>query len=446
MAMVLAATGAFVYVLFSHGVDAAIDEGLRARAQTLLAGLASSPDGRRTAVESPTDVTPLVDPDEALSQVLARDGTIVQAAPSFEQQPFLPHEQVASIQHPTFVRASLVADGERFPARLLAVPAHSPGDLVVVVGEALEDRDGALARLSRLLWAGGLAALAVTGAVGWVLTGAALRPIERMRSEAAVISAAEPGRRLPLPAADDEIARLGRTLNDMLDRLETALQRERRFVADASHELRTPLSILKGELDLALLGEPIAERLQPAMVSAAEEVDRLCRLSEDLLVLAKMTDGRVPIRRSAVDLRLLVREVCEAFEPRAQETGVALRHDVAGGTDVELDPLRFRQAIGNLLDNALQHTPSGGSVCIVAGEKGGRILVDVADTGEGFPPGFVEEAFQPFRRADSARSHAPDNGAGLGLAIVEAVVRAHGGSVQASNRPEGGALVRIEIP
>jgi signal transduction histidine kinase len=438
MAVVFAATGVFVYVQFQRGVDAAIDEGLRSRAETVLAGVGASQGGH------PSLRAPLVDPDEALAQVLARDGSVVQSSGSLSRQPLLPLARLPSIRSPTFLRTSLVANAERFRARLFAVPV--PGGPVVVVGAGLEDRDDALERLAGLLWAGGLAALALSGAAGWLLAGAALGPIERMRAEAAVISAAEPGRRLPLPAVDDEIARLGTTLNDMLDRLEAALDRERRFVADASHELRTPLSILKGELELALLGQPVGEDLRPAVLSAAEEVDRLCRLSEDLLVLAKMADGRVPIRRSVVDLRSIVGEACDSFGLKAQEAGVTLEQEIRAESAVELDPLRFRQALGNVLDNALRHTPAGGRVSIAAGAEGGRILVEVADTGEGFPAGFVEEAFQPFRRADSARSQREDNGAGLGLSIVDAVVRAHGGSVQASNRAGGGALVRIEIP
>lgn len=171
---------------------------------------------------------------------------------------------------------------------------------------------------------GGGGALLIATAIGWWVAGAALRPVERMRHEAAAISADEPGRRLPIPDTEDEIARLGTTLNQMLERLEQMLERERRFVDDASHELRTPLGILRTELELALRRARSRKDLEAALRSAAEESERLTTLAEDLLVLARSDRGRLPVRKENVDVARLADEAVTRFDTRAQLGGVRI--------------------------------------------------------------------------------------------------------------------------
>ncbi|HEX9717985.1 MAG TPA: HAMP domain-containing sensor histidine kinase, partial [Actinomycetota bacterium] len=243
----------------------------------------------------------------------------------------------------------------------------------------------------------------------------------------------------------DEVDRLGETLNEMLERLEQALQRERRFVDEASHELRTPLANLRTELDLALRRSRSSEELEAALRSAAEETDRLARLAEDLLVLARADRGRVPVRPEPVDLAELVGGTVEAFALRAAKAEVAIETHVPQGLRVNLDPLRIRQAMGNLLDNALRHTPPGGTVSVEVAHSDGFLSLGVRDRGEGFPAAFLPSAFEPFTRPDASRSR-EDGGTGLGLAIVRAVAEAHGGTAEARNRPEGGASITLRIP
>src|SRR6266508_1393506 len=202
----------------------------------------------------------------------------------------------------------------------------------------------------------------VAGGVGWVVAGAALRPVERMRIQAAAISASEPGRRLPPAGTGDEVARLGETLNEMLDRLEQALQRERRFVDEANHELRTPLSNLRIELDLALRRARSSEELEAALRSAADEAERLARLAEDLLVLARADRGRVPVRREEVDLAELVGGEVDAFAARARQADISIEARVPDGLRSSVDPLRMRQAVGNLLHKDVQQTTSSGTL------------------------------------------------------------------------------------
>ena len=223
------------------------------------------------------------------------------------------------------------------------------------------------------------------------------------------------------------------------------MTRERRLVSDASHELRTPLANLKAELDLALRKARSAEELSAALLSAAEETDRLARLSEDLLVLARTEKGRIPVRREDQDLSQLLQDTIMSFAGRAEARGVALEASFMNGLTANVDHVRIRQAAGNLIDNALRHTPSGGRVTVDLTRGEGMVRIGVADTGDGFAPRFLERAFEPFSRSDRARARA-DGGAGLGLAIVKAVAEAHGGSVEATNRPEGGAMVVLRIP
>ncbi len=295
---------------------------------------------------------------------------------------------------------------------------------MVAVAVTTEDRDDALDSLLAQLLIVGPLCLALASIGGYFLAAAALRPVEAMRREAEAVSAAEPGRRLTLTPANDELRRLGETLNQMLARLETALERERRFVADASHELRTPLAMLRAELDLALRRERTPEELDRAVRSAAEETERLSRLAEDLLVLARAEDGELPVRRETVAASELVDVVAARFRPRADDTGRVIATGAEDGLMLHVDRLRAEQAVGNLVDNALRH---GQGRILVDARRGGNGTVElhVSDEGPGFPPELVDRAFEPFSRGDAART---GPGAGLGLAIVDVIARAHGGS------------------
>jgi two-component system OmpR family sensor kinase len=248
------------------------------------------------------------------------------------------------------------------------------------------------------------------------------------------------GRRLPQPEGDDEIARLARTLNDMLARLEAGLERERRFAAEASHELRTPLALLKAELELALRRPRSAEELRAAIASAAEETDRLAALAEDLLVLARSDEGELRLNEKAVPARPLLETVARRFAPRAEEAGVALDVDAPEALAARGDVARLEQALGNLVDNALRY--GAGTIRLAASGQDGSVLLSVSDEGQGFAEDFLPRAFERFSRPDGARA---SDAAGLGLAIVEAIARAHGGSVTAANAEGGGAEVTLRL-
>lgn len=432
--IVLGATGLFLYLRFESDLLRNVDAGLRLRADTILGS--GGPSGFHLGSEDRA-----VDPDMAFVQQVGPRGRLIESSEVLTG-PLLSSGQLDNLTSRNFFDANVRLVDERVDARLFGVA--SDDDDVLVVGTSVEEQLEALSGLARLLWLGGSAALIVTTGMAWLLAGGALRPVGRMRSEAAAISASEPGRRLRVPPTKDEIARLGETLNSMLEHMESAFERERRFVDDASHELRTPLAILKAELDLALSRSRTREELLTALRSAVEESDRVGRLAEDLLVLARANRDGLPVRPVELDLGALLSDIADSFKTVARSRGINIERSVAPELHACLDPLRIRQAVGNLLDNALRHTPCEGKVEIGAEKAGGWVSINVLDTGRGFSPAFIASAFEPFARADSSRARS-EGGAGLGLAIVRAIAEAHGGTAVASNREGGGAKITLTL-
>lgn len=309
------------------------------------------------------------------------------------------------------------------------------------MSEREESFDEALDNLATLLLIGGPGALLLASLAGYTAAGAALRPVEEMRQRASEISAGGPEERLPVPPANDELRRLGQTLNEMLARIEATLERERRFVDDASHELRTPLALHKTELELALRHGGGEEELRAAIASGLEEVDRLAQLAEDLLVVARSGEGGLEIVAEPVGVAELLGAVASRFDAHVVESGRGLVVGEAEGLPVTGDRLRLEQALTAMIDNAFRY--GEGEVRLLAVDKDGTVELHVGDRGTGFPPAFLPHAFERFSRADPARGR---GGSGLGLAIVQAIARAHGGRVGAVNDPGGGADVWIEVP
>jgi two-component system OmpR family sensor kinase len=297
------------------------------------------------------------------------------------------------------------------------------------------------ADLLQLLLLGGSIALLLASLAAYGVAVAALHPVEEMRAMAARVSSAEPDRRLPVPPTHDEIARLGVTLNEMLDRLGESLAHERRFVADASHELLTPLAILKAEVDLALSQQRPASELQASLASVSEETDRLIQLAEDLLTIAQTEQGELPVRLARTDIEETLSAVGRRFARRATASGRALEVSVEPGLSARVDRLRLDQALGNLIDNALRY--GSGTVHLTAASSPDAIEIHVKDNGGGFASDFLARAFERFSRADASER---DRGSGLGLSIVDAIARAHHGEAHARNREGGGADVWLVLP
>jgi signal transduction histidine kinase len=261
-----------------------------------------------------------------------------------------------------------------------------------------------------------------------------------MRRRAAAISLSGEPERLPLGPAHDEIRRLGETLNEMLDRLRRSFERERRFVADASHELRSPIAVIKTELEGVLRSGGLGGEQREALVAAVEECDRLAALAEDLLVLARSADGRLPVRPEPLGVPALLEGARQRFVDRAAEHGRAIRVEAPADLVVMADELRVRQALANLVDNAIRH--GDGVIDLRARAAPDGVEIDVTDHGAGFGPDLAARAFERFTRASESRS---GDGAGLGLAIVQAIAAAHGGSAAIVEGP-GGTTVRLTLP
>jgi two-component system OmpR family sensor kinase len=431
MAVVLAAVGAFVYVRLGNSLVEQIDEGLEARAGALATILSNQ--GRTTQL--------LGAEDEEFTQIIGPEGSVEAETPGLRGDALLAGDDLSRARagELTFdVDVGLPLD-PALEARALARPLTD--DRVLVVGASLEERDEALDGLLGQLLIGGPIALLLASGAAYLLAGAALRPVEAMRARAGEISAETSSQRLPLPDSQDEIFRLGETLNAMLGRLDEGLRRERRFVADAGHELRTPLALLQTELELALRRPRTSAELESALHSASEEVDRLTRLAEDLLVLASTEDGALPLRVSEFRVRELLESVARRFTARAAGQDRTLEVDAPVEEAFLGDRVRLEQALGNLVDNALRH--GAGPVQLEAVQENGQLVLRVRDEGTGFPPEFLPHAFERFSRADEARTR---GGAGLGLAIVDAVAHAHGGAARAVAEEGGGASVEIRLP
>jgi two-component system OmpR family sensor kinase len=437
--LVLALAGVFVYLSVQDDLNSSLDDALRSRADDVAALV-----GHRGERPQQLGGGPIAraEDKEGFSQIVSPRGRIVATTLAPGTGPALDQGQIErAAREPLFVDHAV--PGVEGDVRILGRPASSEGQtFVVVVGSSTDDRRETLAGLARAFLIGAPLAIVLASGLGYLLAGRSLAPVEAMRRRAQEITVERSGERLPLPRAEDEIHDLGETLNLMLDRLEAGLQRERTFVADASHELRTPLAILGTELELADRPQRSAEDLRGAVRSAREEIDRLSRLAEDLLVIARFDQGRLPIARQPVELKALLERVRERFAHRAKRAGREIAVDAPAGSPVDLDPFRVEQALGNLVDNALRH--GGGNVRLSAAHRDGFIVLEVSDQGSGFAAGFESEAFERFTRADAGRS---GGGAGLGLAIVRAIAVAHGGRVSVvSGAGNPTTTLRVTLP
>lgn len=437
MAAVLAGSGLFLYLRLSAHLSLALDRELQLRAQDL-AALVSQPRAS-LARESGSR---FIERGESYAQLLARGGRVLDATQPLGGAPLLGAAELRGASREPIYLDEPAVPGLNEPSRILATPVRRNGrPLVLVVGATLQNRAETLASFrDELLIAGPIALILATG-VGYLLAGLSLKQVDSMRRRASAISAETPGERLPVPPTGDELERLGATLNEMLDRLELGLERERDFVADAGHELRTPLALLRTELELALRQAETPEELREAVRRSSQEVDRLSQLAEDLLLIARSDRGRLPLRVESLDVRDLLASVLSRVEWRAEAERKIVRADSVAAARVLGDRLRLEQALTNLVDNALRY--GGDEIRLGAIKRDGETRLHVLDNGAGFPDEFLERAFERFSRANPAGGR---GGAGLGLAIVRTIAEAHGGSAHAASTEPAGMDVWISLP
>jgi signal transduction histidine kinase len=319
----------------------------------------------------------------------------------------------------TVAQRSIEIDGE-----LLLVVAASPLAEVVRSVEAI----------IRTSMVGVPLLIVLVGAVTWTAMGRTLRPIERIRAEVEELSSHTLDRRVPVPATDDEVAWLADTMNRMLARLEAASTRQREFISDASHELRSPVAAIRAELEVAL-AHPTASSLHDVATGVLNETGRMERIVADLLLLARIDEDAAPAAET-VDIGRLTRQAARLVD-------VAIDVHVNDGLLVTGNEGELASVVRNLLDNAARHTAS--SVTVAATARDNTVIITVDDDGPGIPPADRERVFQRFTRLEPARSRS-DGGVGLGLAVVDRVVRHHSGSVEVTDSPAGGARLQVVFP
>jgi len=343
----------------------------------------------------------------------------------------------APVERLRYLTVHATSGGDEYRLR-----ASLEGNVVIIVGESLHDVDSTLHRLflvELLVTLLVLGALIVLGL--WVVR-LGLSPLSRIEQTADAITAGDLSRRVEHPDPQTEVGRVGSALNTMLDRIEASDRRLRRFIADASHELRTPLAAVRAYAELFDRGAAThPEDLERSMSGITREAERMSLLVDDLLLLARLDEGR-PLEREPVDLAAVVEQAVDAA--RVVEPGRAI--------DVSVDPVtvtgdetRLRQVLDNLLANARAHTRAGTPVSVQLRRRDGRAELTVADRGPGLSEEQSARVFERFYRADSSRARA-SGGAGLGLSIVAAVTEAHGGSAKARPTPGGGATFVVTLP
>jgi signal transduction histidine kinase len=432
-AVVVAGLSVFVYIQTAANLLGTIDAGLSSRAGVLAGNVRD--DGPAQVSLEPT----LIEGTRVFAQIDDASGQVLRSTARIARSRLL-SPQTRSLHRATWFDRTVPGIGN--VSRVFAVPVmtHTGQLVIVAVGASLQDRHNELVQLAATLAIAGTAALILISLGAWLALASALRPVERMRRQAADISASDPGRRLSLTDGKDEIALLGATLNQMLDRIEESVASERHLVDRASHELRTPLAIQRIDLDVALSGPRTVAELTNALASVSQENAHLTRLTEDLLVLSRARGGVLPLRRAEVALPELLDD---ARRRHGQLNGAGVQVTFqAADCVVYVDPVWFRQAVDNLLDNALRHTPPGGRVDVRVARQYDSLTVTVEDTGPGFDEAFLGAAFEPFTRA-AGNPGARHRSAGLGLAVVSTIARAHGGRAWAENRPGGGARVTL---
>jgi two-component system, OmpR family, sensor kinase len=431
-AVLLTVVGGFGYARLSAGLSHQLDLELQQRAQDLI-----TPVSRPHASLNRLAGTGFVEHGESFVEIVTPSGRVVDATTTLDGRALLSASEAAAAGQRTTTFDRSHAPGLDEPARLLATPFTRDGrHLVLVVGDTRENGLEVLRRVRTQLLVGIPLLVLLTFLGAYAVTGAALQPVEAMRRRASELNAGDGALRLPIPPSGDEISRLGVTLNSLLARVGEALDRERDFVAHASHELRTPLALLRTQLELAVRRPRSADELEEAVRSAKVEVDRLERLTEDLLLLAEAGESGLTLHTEEIPVAGLLADVAARFAPAFSGAGRRLVV-VPGDGAVRGDRGRLTQALTNLVGNALEH--GGRDVRLEARPYGDHVRLVVSDGGDGFAPDMLERGSERFVRGPAS------SGSGLGLAIVATIARAHDCESGVTNLDDG-AEAWISVP
>jgi heavy metal sensor kinase len=441
LAVIILAIGAFLVLRLRADLTEGIDRSLRPAAEQVARDYHL--EGAREMSDSASQV---LKGERPAAQVLAPTGGVLAAhGDAVAMTPMLAAGHLPAVLRGEMLieSARLGRSGQRF--RVVArrvVRKRKPQVLVAAVSLGPVDRS--VDRVLLLLLLAGPAALLATAAGGWWLARRALLPIDRITTTAAGIGPQQMTERIAVTDTADEVGRLARTLNTMLDRIERGVAEQHRLVADASHELRTPLAAMRSEIDVSLRTDELDPAARSVLESAREEVDRMSRTVVDLLTLAIADEGRLDLVIGGVDLQDVAARALAGLEPVARRDGVALK---LAGTPVPVaaDAERLAQAVRNLAENAIAFSPVGGVVEVATWESDGQAGVSVADAGPGIAPALRERVFDRFFRIDAARTRGR-RGSGLGLSITREIVAAHGGRTWVEGRAPKGSVFGLALP
>ncbi len=315
--------------------------------------------------------------------------------------------------------------------------------LIVTVGVPAAAAAHAAQRLTLLLAAGIPCGVLLITAGLWIVLGRALRPLQDASRRMDAIGVTDLTTRVPVDHPDDEVGRMVRALNRMLDRLARAVGEMQRFTADAAHELRTPLAVLRTGIEVALAHERSASEYRAVLNEALEGTERLSHLAEDLLTLARLEALKAQEPETPVSINELLEDLAEAWRSRAVQRGVMLQQPCpAADLTVRGAPADLYRLFGNLIDNALRHTPRGGAVELAAEQAGDQVRCTVSDTGPGLSDADLSRVFDRFYRGRNQR----EPGTGLGLSIAQAIARAHDGDITLANGAQGGCVAVVSLP
>jgi heavy metal sensor kinase len=431
--LVLAVFGAYVYISMSRGLYAALDETLNVSASQIMASL-NVDNGKLILPDSLSEPPEGETPPAGYSvRILSPEGLVLQQTGVYSSQ--LPAVKVplptpfyTTLNNPTL--------------RLYIAPVIDNNQLVAIVQVAQSTREinATLGRLlSNLLIAAPLLLLAAA-ACGYFLAARALRPVDEMTHMARRISAEDLSARLNL-SGDDEIGHLASTFDEMLARLEDSFRRERQFTSDASHELRTPLTAMQAILNVTHQRKRKTAEYEKALDDLSEEIDRLHSLTESLLVLAR-GDLHSAKLNEIVDLSTLLEDVIESLRPLAESKGLELTCEMADGLTVQGESDGLIRLFINLLDNAIKYTEQGG-INVSGRREGALVHIEVSDTGIGIPESHLPHIFERFYQVEQSRSK---RGTGLGLALAQQILTAHGGTISATSWFGKGSTFTVELP
>jgi heavy metal sensor kinase len=442
LALAILAVSALFYFGMQRVLLQAVDTNLRA------AGLRSvTPDPTRSDKESDEELRQLILLSNTPARLLATDGTVLQTDPLFPTSITVSPEMLVSANAGDSRFETIQIPAGTYRLYTAPVRMHETHVAIVQVVNSLDEQMKTLREMRAVLaWLIPIS-LILAGIGGAFLAGRTLAPITRVRRKVElIIDQTDLSHRVSEGLPDDEVGRLARTFDQLLERVQQAMARERQFTSDASHELRTPLTVLKGELSVALSRPRPADEYRATLARLEPTVDDMSQLVEDLLTLTRAAANKENAGQERVNLTVLLLQVCERMKVLANAKGITLNAPPASAGLIALgDRLKLQRVLVNLIDNALRYTPKGGRVDVTIRRKEAEVFIDVRDTGRGIRPEHLPRLFQRFYRADSDRAR-DSGGSGLGLAITQAIVQAHHGRINVESQPGKGSCFTVCLP